>query len=199
MTPARPGAGRPKREEFIVSLSLSTSMLWRGVVGLAVGIIAIAWPGVTVGAVVFIFAVAVFTDAVIQLGRAFSSDTVGPVLGHVLLAVLDVAAAVVAIAWPGITAEVLTIWIGVWALVTGVGEFAMAFASGEGESAGTSFMFGLTGLLSVALGVVLVVRPDAGAVSLAEVFGLFSFAYGISNLVLGISMRESTSPREAMT
>ncbi|MCU1456592.1 MAG: protein of unknown function rane [Actinomycetia bacterium] len=180
-----------------MSSSLSTSILWRGVLGLAVGIIAIAWPGVTIGAVVFIFAVAVFTDAFIEVGRAFSSPTVGPVVGHVVLSVLDVAAGVVAIAWPGITAEVLTIWIGVWALVTGVGELAVAIA--WGDTAGTRFMFGLTGLLSVALGVVLVVRPDAGAVSLAEVFGLFSFAYGISSLVLAVSLRGSPAPQEATT
>ena len=63
-----------------------TSLLWRGLLGLAVGIIAIAWPGVTVGAVVFIFAVAVFTDAIIQIIRAFNDDAVGPVFGRVLLA-----------------------------------------------------------------------------------------------------------------
>jgi uncharacterized membrane protein HdeD (DUF308 family) len=66
--------------------SLSTSLPLRGLLGLAVGIIAIAWPSVTVGAVVFIFAVAVFTDAIIQISRAFNDDAVGPVLGRVLLA-----------------------------------------------------------------------------------------------------------------
>ena len=177
--------------------SSATSLLWRGLLGLAIGVIAIAWPGVTVGAVVFIFAVAVFTDAVIQITRAFNTDAVGPVLGRVLLALVDVAAGVVAIAWPGITAEVLTIWIGIWAFVTGVGEFAMAFSSG-GTTA-SRFMLGLTGLISVALGVVLVVRPDVGAVSLAQVFGLFSFAYGIANVILALSARESTSPQEATT
>ena len=174
-----------------------TSLLWRGLLGLAVGIIAVAWPGVTIGAVVFIFAVAVFTDAIIQITRTFNDDAVGPVFGRVLLALVDVAAGVVAIAWPGITAEVLTIWIGIWAFVTGVGEFALAFTS-EG-TAGSRFMFGLTGLISVALGVVLVVRPDVGAVSLAQVFGLFSFAYGIANLILAASVHESTASQGATT
>src|SRR6266404_2595775 len=107
--------------------SLSASLLWRGL--LAVAIIAILWPGVTITAVVVIFAVAVFVDAVHQGSRAFSSEKAGPVAGHLLLALLDIAAGVVAIAWPGITALALTIWIGAWAVVTGAGEFAMAFAS----------------------------------------------------------------------
>jgi uncharacterized membrane protein HdeD (DUF308 family) len=61
----------------------------------------------------------------------------------------------------------------------------MAFASDM--TAGGRARFGLTGLLSVALGVVLFARPDVGAVSLAEVFGFFSLVSGVSNLVLALS------------
>jgi uncharacterized membrane protein HdeD (DUF308 family) len=80
-------------------------------------------------------------------------------------------------------------------VAAGVGEFAMAFTSGG--TAGSRFMFGLTGLIAVALGVVLVVRPDVGAVALAQVFGLFSFAYGIANLILAASVHESTAAQGA--
>lgn len=169
--------------------SLSNSLLWRGLLLLAVGIVAIAWPGVTILALVIIFAIAVFADAFIQGARAFSSDGAGPVVGHLLLALLDVAAGIVALVWPGITAFALTIWIGVWAVVTGIGEFATAFASDE--TGGERALFGLSGLLSVALGVVLFARPDLGAVSLAEVFGLFSLAAGVSSLVLAASARHT--------
>ena len=171
--------------------SLSASLLWRGLLAVAIGIIAILWPSVTVLAVVVIFAVAVFIDAVHQATRAFSSERAGPVAGHLLLALLDIAAGVVAIAWPGITAWALTIWIGAWAVVTGAGEFAMAFASHE--TAGERALFGFGGLLSVALGVALFARPDLGALSLAEVFGLFSLAFGIWGLVLAASTHATGS------
>ena len=173
----------------------SRSLLWRGLLGIAIGIIAIAWPGVTVGAVVFIFAVLVFADALIQLFRAFETDDGWQIVGHILLGLIDITAGVVALAWPGITAEVLTIWIGIWAIVIGGGEFGMAFA-GEG-TAGNRFLLGLTGVLSVALGAVLLAHPDEGAVALAEVFGLFSLAYGIASLVLSFQVRDLESGRAA--
>jgi uncharacterized membrane protein HdeD (DUF308 family) len=169
--------------------SLSTSFVWSGLLALAVGIVAIVWPGVTILAVVIMFAIASFGAATSQASRAFSGDGVGSVFGHVLLGLLDVAAGVVALSWPGITAYVLTIWIGAWAVVSGVGEFAMAFASSE--TSGQRALFGLSGLLSIAFGVVLFARPDLGAVSLAEIFGLFSLAYGISNLVLAATTRDT--------
>jgi len=166
----------------------SRSLLWRGLLGIAIGIIAIAWPGVTVGAVVFIFAVLVFTDSLIQLVSAFESEGGWQVVGHILLGLIDIAAGVVAIAWPGITALALTIWIGIWAIVVGCGEFGMAF-SVEG-SAGNRFLLGLTGVLSVVLGAVLLAHPDEGAVALAEVFGLFSLAFGITSLILSFQVHE---------
>ena len=171
----------------------SRSLLWRGVLGIVIGIIAIAWPGVTVGAVVFIFAVLVFADSLLQLALAFDSEGGWQVVGHILVGIIDIAAGVVTIAWPGITAYVLTIWIGVWAIVFGVGEFGMSFSIVG--TAGNRFLLGLTGLLSVALGVVLLVHPDEGTVALAEVFGLFSLAYGVTNLVLSFQAQDLDSGR----
>ena len=38
-------------------MSLSTSLLWRGLLAVAVGIVSVAWPNITVGAFVILFAV----------------------------------------------------------------------------------------------------------------------------------------------
>ncbi|MGA8296523.1 MAG: DUF308 domain-containing protein [Acidimicrobiales bacterium] len=176
--------------------SLAGSLLWRGLLAVVVGIIAIAWPGVTILAVVIIFAIAAFGASIGQAVRAFSSNGFGPVIGHLLLSLLDVAAGLVAVLWPGITAFALTIWIGIWAVVSGFGEFVMAFA--YGETGGQRFLFGLTGLVTIALGIVLFARPDVGAVALAEVFGLFSLATGIANLVLAGQARHEDRPLSHM-
>ena len=169
--------------------NLSTSLLWRGVFAIVVGIIAIAWPGITVGAFVIVFAVYAFLAATMEFATAFSSATVGPVAGHILLALLDVTAGVVALAWPGITALALVTVIAVWAFIIGIMEFSFAFRSGE--TAGERALLGLTGLLSIALGVVFASRPDIGAVTVAEGYGLFSLVSGISAIVLGTNLRRT--------
>jgi uncharacterized membrane protein HdeD (DUF308 family) len=165
---------------------MTLSLIWRGLVAIAIGIIAIAWPGITVGAFVILFAIAAFASGFWQAAQAFSSDSAGSGVGHLLLAIVDAAAGIVALAWPGMTAYVLTIWIGAWAVVGGAIEFATAFATNE--TAGERALFGLGGLVSIALGIVLFARPNLGAVSLAEVFGLFSFVYGIAAIVAGINL-----------
>ena len=76
--------------------SFSNSLLWRGILALVVGIIAIAWPGVTVFALVIIFAIAAFSSGFVEAVAAFSSDGAGPVIGHLLLGLIDLAAGVAA-------------------------------------------------------------------------------------------------------
>ena len=113
--------------------SLSTSLIARGILAVIVGIIALAWPSVTVLALVILFAVYAFIAAGLQAARAFSSRKAGPVLGHLLLGLVDLAAGVIALAWPGPTALVLVLIVGVWAIVAGLAEIAAAFASRRGR------------------------------------------------------------------
>jgi uncharacterized membrane protein HdeD (DUF308 family) len=168
--------------------STSLSLILLGILAVAVGIIAIAWPGVTILALVILFAVYAFMDAGLQSARAFSSRAAGPVFGHLLLALVDLAAGVVALAWPAPTAFVLVIVVAAWALVGGVAEFFAGFQIGE--SAGTRALFILSGLVSVAFGVLLFARPGVGAVTLALLFGLYSLIYGFSQITAGIQVRQ---------
>ena len=169
--------------------SLSTSLIVRGILALAVGIMALAWPGITVLALVILFAVYAFIAAGLEAARAFSSDRAWPVIGHLLLGLVDVAAGVVAIAWPGPTALVLVLVVACWAVAAGLVEFGAAFRAGE--AAGTRALFLLGGLAAIALGVVLFARPGIGALTLALLFGLFNLIYGTWMIVHGIELHRA--------
>ena len=172
--------------------SLSTSLIARGILAVIIGVIALAWPSVTVLALVILFAVYAFVASGMEAARAFSSRNAGPVVGHLLLGLVDLAAGVIALAWPGPTALVLVLIVGVWAVIAGLVEFFAAF--GSGEPAGTRAVFILGGLATVAFGVVLCARPGLGAVTLALLFGLFNLISGIWMLVQGTELRRTRPP-----
>ncbi|MBV8954013.1 MAG: DUF308 domain-containing protein, partial [Solirubrobacterales bacterium] len=99
---------------MLTSLLRKTSspghLAFLGLLAAAVGIAAIVWPGVTIGVAVALFAVYCFVNAVGQVFAMLTIErSVGRDLLRLLLAVIDVAAGVVALAYPGMTAEVLTI------------------------------------------------------------------------------------------
>jgi uncharacterized membrane protein HdeD (DUF308 family) len=177
--------------------SMSTSLILRGALAVIVGIIAIAWPGVTILALVILFAVYAFIDAGLQAMRAFSSATAGPVFGHLLLGLLDLAAGVVALVWPGPTALVLVLIVAFWAFAGGFAEIFAAF--GSGETAGTRALFIVGGLVSIAFGVVLFSRPGVGAVTLALLYGLFNLTYGTSRIVMGVQARQTGQTLHSVT
>ncbi|MFD0632100.1 HdeD family acid-resistance protein [Catenulispora yoronensis] len=153
-------------------------LLGKGMAAVAFGLISIIWPGVTLGAVVGLFAAFSLFSAVADALRAFASDSFGPVLGWLALSLLSATAAVVALAWPGITVSVLAVWIGLWAAVTGIIEIGLSF--GHGETAGQRTALALSGAVGLFFALALFMRPDAGAVALATVFGVFAMFYGIS-------------------
>jgi uncharacterized membrane protein HdeD (DUF308 family) len=150
---------------------------------------ALAWPQITVLALVILFAGYAFIAAGLEAMRAFSSPAAGPVLGHLLLGLVDLTAGAVALAWPGPTALVLVLIVGTWAVIGGTVEIAAAFA--VGEPAGMRTLFILGGLVSVAFGAVLFARPGAGAITLALLFGLYNLVYGARALVQGIELRQA--------
>jgi uncharacterized membrane protein HdeD (DUF308 family) len=169
--------------------SLSTSLIVRGILAVTIGVVALAWPGVTVLTLVILFAVYAFTAAVIEAVEAFSSESAGPVMGHLLLGLVDIGAGVIALAWPGPTALVLVLLVGAWATIGGLVEIYAGFE--VGASTGTRALFFVSGLISIAFGIVLFARPVMGAVALALLFGLFNLVYGIWALLQGIELRQA--------
>ena len=169
--------------------STSTQLIVLGVLAIIGGITASARMVTPGQAMVILFAIYAFMAAGLDAATAFSSRSAGPVFGHLLLGLIDLAAGVIALVWPGPTAFVLVLVVGIWAFIGGFAEIFTGFRSGE--TAGTHAMFILAGLVSIAFGVVLFARPGIGAVTLALLFGLFSLIYGVSQIVAGAELRRT--------
>jgi uncharacterized membrane protein HdeD (DUF308 family) len=177
--------------------SLSGSLILRGLLALGIGVVAVAWPGITVLSLVVIFAVYAFMSSGLEAVQAFSSDRAGPVFGHLLLGLVDVAAGAAALAWPGATALVLVLIVATWAIVGGALEIYAAVRSGD--KAGTRARLILGGLVSTAFGVVCYARPGMGAISLALLFGLFNLITGSTMLIQGIELRRTNATLHSIT
>jgi uncharacterized membrane protein HdeD (DUF308 family) len=78
--------------------------------------------------------------------------------------------------------------VAAWALVGGLVEIFAGFQ--RGETAGTRALFIISGLISVAFGVVLFARPNVGAVTIALLFGLYFLVYGFSQIAAGVQVRQ---------
>ena len=94
--------------------------------------------------------------------------------------------------WPGITAQVLLVFIASWAIVTGVLEIWGAMQLRKEIE--VEWMLALTGLLSVALGVALLARPGTGALEVVWLIGSFAILVGCIYISLALWLNEHKHP-----
>jgi uncharacterized membrane protein HdeD (DUF308 family) len=165
----------------------STFLIIRGLVGVFIGIIAVVWPGITLAVLVGIFGMYALLDGVINLVLGFSSRTRGRSWAHALQGVAGIVAGVLAFLWPAVTALVLVLFIGAWAIVTGVLEIIAAIRLRR-EIKG-EWLLALSGIMSALFGVLVFAFPGAGAVGIAWLLGIYAAAAGIVLVALGVRMR----------
>ena len=166
----------------------STFLIVRGIVGIVAGILAFLWPGLTIAVLIGIFALYAIIDGVTNLILGSSSSR-----GHgrswavAVQGLIGVAAGVLAFVWPGITALVLVLLIAAWAVVTGIFEIVAAIRLRR-EITGEWLLL-LSGILSIAFGVLVFAFPAAGAVGIAWILGAYAVASGVVLVALGVRLR----------
>jgi uncharacterized membrane protein HdeD (DUF308 family) len=171
----------------------------RGGLAVVLGIVFLVWPNITIGTAVVLFAIFCFTDALVALARLFSADrSAGDRVLQILRALIDVAAAIVAIAYPGPTALALTIIVGVYVIVAGILELYGSSALSRLGAGGTGWLI-VGGLISIVAGVLLIVWPNIGVVTLALVVGAYLVVYGTWWVISAIAAPKGSTVSDPLT
>jgi uncharacterized membrane protein HdeD (DUF308 family) len=181
----------------VIDLDSLTRNWWavalRGLAGILFGIITFVAPGISLAALVLLFGAYAFADGVLSIVSAVRRRGADRWWLLLLQGIVGIGAGVVTLLWPGITALALLFVIAAWALVGGALQVAAAIRLRKvitGE-----WLLALGGVLSIALGVLLVLFPGPGALALVIWIGAYAFVFGILLLVLGFKLRGLRSPR----
>lgn len=162
----------------------------RGLVAILFGLAAFLWPGITLRVLVLLFGIFVLLEGFFLIVAAFGSKNISSNWWIVLLEGLGCGAfGMLAFIWLGITAMAFVILIAAWALVSGIIEFTAAIYLRkmiEGE-----WILGLTGILSILVALILLLRPNVGAVAVVWVIGFYAILFGILLLYLAFKIRKS--------
>jgi uncharacterized membrane protein HdeD (DUF308 family) len=154
----------------------------RGVIAIVFGVLAIIWPGVTLIALALLFGAFALISGVITIVAAFRRQRdAARRTAMVISGLLGLAAGVIALVWPGITALALVVIVGAWAVVTGALEiWAATRLPGQ-------WLPLLIGVVTMLIGILVLVRPGIGAVALALTIGIYAIVAGV--LMLAESWR----------
>ena len=158
----------------------------RGVLAVIFGIIALRSPNVVAGTFVIVFAIYAFADGILDFAFAGQLGRAGQPWGwQVFEGLVSVALGVIALASPGLTLLALVFLIGIRAIVMGIVELVAAFSWEGSES---RWLLGITGVLSIMLGILLLGSPAAGGLALLWMIGVYAIVFGIMLFALGLRM-----------
>ncbi len=164
-------------------------LLLRGLAAIALGITAIAWPGITLVSLVWVFAVFSLADGIAGVVLGMRGEPDGTIWWTmIILGVLAMAAGILAFAWPGLTALVLLVIIAWSAIIRGVFEVAAAISLRK--QIDDEWVLVLSGVLSIAFGALLLARPGAGALAMVLLIGAYMMALGVMAVALSLRLRK---------
>jgi len=161
----------------------------RGAAAILFGILALAWPGSALAAIVILFGAYAFVDGVFALVALFrGAGRDGRFWTLIVEAVVGIGIGIFTLANPALTGLALLYYVGIWSVITGVLEIIAAIRLRK-EITG-EWWLALAGVLSVAFGILLFAAPGPAAFAIAIWIGVYAIIFGAALLMLAFRLRK---------
>jgi len=158
-------------------------LLLRGIIAIIFGLLAFAWPGLTLIILTALFGGYALVDGIFALVAGIHARWV--VLA--LIGVLGIIAGLITFFFPGLTALTLLLIIAAWAIVRGIIEITAAIQLRKVIANEWALILG--GICSVIFGLILFARPAAGALAVIWIIGAYALIIGVILILLSLRVR----------
>jgi uncharacterized membrane protein HdeD (DUF308 family) len=160
----------------------------RGILAIGLGILTFVYPGPTLAALIVVFAVYAIFNGIFAITAGVTVRG-GPSWWLVVGGVAGIAIGVFTFFQPSATALALVIAVGIWAIVTGTAELVAAVTLGN--IVAPRWLIGLSGVVALAFGVLLIMFPGDGILSVLWLVGYYAIFAGVMNLAIGFGLRDT--------
>jgi uncharacterized membrane protein HdeD (DUF308 family) len=168
----------------------------RGVLAVALGVLAFAAPGPTLSALIFVFAFYAIFDGVLAVGLGLALPF-GPRWLMVVAGILGIGIGAYTLVSPSVTAIALTILIGSFAIVRGVAEVVGAIRLRSVIE--NEWLYAISGVVSILFGAYLVAVPNDGVLAVLFVIGWYALFAGVMYIAMGLRLRSVNKALESAT
>jgi len=167
----------------------------RGVIAIAFGLASLLWPALTLGVMVLLFGLFALFEGGLTIVTSFKKGDekggwtllIEGLAGLLVCVIVLLGSSIGAMLWPRVAAVMLVYYIAGWAILAGLFKILTAFRIRK-EVKG-EWILGLSGLISILVGLILIFRPEAGVLAVAWLIGIFAIILGIFLTLLGAKFR----------
>ncbi|MGA5042303.1 HdeD family acid-resistance protein [Streptomyces capoamus] len=187
-----PRGTEPEDRPLAEGMAALANMGWQilltmGLATIALGVIALVWPGATLRVLGILFGVYLLATGVFQLAAAFGTHVPRHLrVLHFVTGAASVLLGLICFRGPLESVLLLALWVGFSWLLRGTTETAAAASAPAMPGRGWHVAFGIIGALA---GVVMIVMPFASIATLTLVVGVMAIIVGLTEVVRAIRTR----------
>ena len=163
-------------------------LLLRGLAAIIFGVLAFAWPGMTLLTLITFYGAYSLVDGVLAIVAAITGGAPAPRWWLAVVGLLGIATGLIVFVMPGLTALVLLYFIAGWAIATGV--FQIVGAIRLRKEIDDEWYLILGGAVSVLFGIGVMMAPGAGALALLWVIGAYAVVMGVILVALAFRLKK---------
>ena len=117
---------------------------------------------------------------------------------RIVLGAVSILFGILVLVWPGMSLGILVIFVGIWAIIIGVLQIMASVRHRAVPNSG--WIWGIIGgALAILFGILVLIRPGAGLVSIVWIIGIWAIVWGITLIILGVQLRKAANTTEAST
>ncbi len=162
------------------------ALLLRGIAAVIFGLLAFFWPGATGLALVILFGAYAFIDGIFALIAAIrAAESHERWMAFAIEGIIGLIFAAIVLFDTGLAALALYVTIAAWAVLTGIFELIAAFRLRK--ELPNEWLLVLSGIASIVFGILMIVYPRAGVVTVIWLIGAYAILFGV--LMIGLSIR----------
>lgn len=162
------------------------ALMLRGIAAVIFGLLAFLWPGATGLALVLLFGAYAFLDGIFALIAAIrAAEAHERWMAFAIEGIVGLVIAAITLFDLRLAAFALYITIAAWAVITGI--FELVAAVRLRKDIPNEWLLVLGGIASIVFGVLMIVYPLAGIVTVIWLIGAYAILFGV--VMIGLALR----------
>jgi uncharacterized membrane protein HdeD (DUF308 family) len=168
----------------------------RGVLGILFGIIALFAPIATALVLAIVIGAYAIVDGIFDIVEAIRHRGSSSMVWRIVWGAISIVFGILVLFWPGISLGILVIMVGIWAIAIGILQIIASI--GHRAIPNSGWVWGIIGGgLAILFGILMLIRPGTGLISIIWIIGIWAIIWGIIFIVLGVQLRKAARMSEA--
>ena len=159
-----------------------SSLVWRGIIAIIIGLMILVWPAISVVAFLRLISLVAIIGGIMAVIQAIRTKGGWPLI---LEGIMSIIIGIIVFSMPGMSALVITLLIGFWMLFIGIFQIINVIQFYQVLPNAGKWLIILNGIVSILFGIIVMSRPLLGVLLIVSYVGVYALLFGVISLFSG--------------